>query len=330
DRRRRLHRLDHRKGSRGGRAHTGHPRLAALRPAGLRQGPDLLRGRHRRPRPRREGRRGAPRHRLHDPHGCPHRGAGVGGEALRVLPRQRREVAGAVRPARFARQAAGAVLLQRVPLRQERGLRGRRGLPARAALAVRPHQAGHGDGAHRHGGGHGPARDRPALLQPDRFRPRPRVRHLRARAVARAGPAGDGGAGTQGRVHDHRDRAPDAGRDRHPRLHPRVGPGPGPRRRRRALRRGADRGAGAEHGHQHRHRRRRHRPGAGQVVRAGVRQGGPAAGGAAAPGGRRRCLRQRRQGARRPGLDVVADHRRRDRVGTRMGPAPEVGPRLRL
>ena len=44
-------------------------------------------------------RRRAPRPRRHHPHGRADRGPGVGGEALRVLPRQRREVAGAVRPA---------------------------------------------------------------------------------------------------------------------------------------------------------------------------------------------------------------------------------------
>ena len=81
--------------------HTpGHPRLPPHRAAGVRPGPDLLRGRHRRPRAARADRRGAPRHRVHDPHGGADRGPGVGGEALRVLPRQRRQVAGAVRRAR--------------------------------------------------------------------------------------------------------------------------------------------------------------------------------------------------------------------------------------
>ena len=65
--------------------------------------------------------------------------------------------------------------------------------PARPGLAVRPDQADDGAGPRGHGGGDRPARDHPALLQPDRLRPRPRVRHLRQGALARARPAGDGG-----------------------------------------------------------------------------------------------------------------------------------------
>ena len=54
-----------------------------------------------------------------------------------------------------------------------------RGRPARARLAVRPDQADDGAGPRGHGGRHRAARDHPALLQPDRLRPRPRVGHLR-------------------------------------------------------------------------------------------------------------------------------------------------------
>ena len=60
--------------------------------------------------------------------------------------------------------------------------------------------------------------------------------------VARARPAGDGGARAEGRVHDHRHRPPDPRRHRHPRLHPRLGPGAGARARGRAVRRRARRG----------------------------------------------------------------------------------------
>ena len=56
--------------------------------------------------------------------------------------------------------------------------------PLDAELAVRPDQADDRAGARGHGGRHRPARDHPALLQPDRLRPRPRVRHLRQGAVA--------------------------------------------------------------------------------------------------------------------------------------------------
>ena len=119
------------------------------------------------------------------------------------------------------------------------GLRGPRGRPARAQLAVRPHQADDGAGAAGHGGRHRAARHHPALLQPDRLRPRPRVRHLRQGAEPRARPAGHGGARAEGLLHDHRHGAPHPRRHRHPRLHPRVGPGPGPRPRRREVRRGA-------------------------------------------------------------------------------------------
>ena len=46
-----------------------------------------------------------------------------------------------------------------------------------------------------HGRGHRPARGDPALLQPDRLRPRPRVRRLRPRALPRARPADAGRTG---------------------------------------------------------------------------------------------------------------------------------------
>ncbi len=68
----------------------------------------------------RPDRRRAPRPRRDDPHGGADHGAGVGRAALRVLPRQRRQVAGALRPARRARQAAGAVLLLGVAVRASR------------------------------------------------------------------------------------------------------------------------------------------------------------------------------------------------------------------
>ena len=58
------------------------------------------------------------------------------------------------------------------------------------------------------------AGDHPALLQPDRLRPRPRVRDLRQGALPRPRPAGDGGPRAEGRVHDHRHRPPDARRHR--------------------------------------------------------------------------------------------------------------------
>ena len=194
-------------------------------PLVVRQGPDLLRGRHRRPGAAAPDRRRAPRHRRDHPHGRADRGAGVGREALRVLPRQRREVARALRRAeQRSGKHPGAVLLLGVALRDQGRLRGHRGGPARPAVAVRPDQADDGAGPPGHGGRDRPARDHPALLQPDRLRPRPRVRHLRQGAVARPRPAGDGGARPEGRVHDHRHRAPDPRRHRHPRLHPRLGP----------------------------------------------------------------------------------------------------------
>ena len=62
--------------------------------------------------------------------------------------------------------------------------------------------------------------------------------------------------GHQGRVHDHRHRAPDPRRHRHPRLHPRLGPGAGPRAGGRAVRRRAGRRRSAERRDQHRYRRR--------------------------------------------------------------------------
>ena len=92
------------------------------------------------------------------------------------------------------------------PVRAEGRLRGRRVRPAGAHVAVRPDQADDGAGPPGHGGRDRAARDHPALLQPDRLRPGPRVRHLRQGAVARPRPAGDGGARAEGLVHDHRHR----------------------------------------------------------------------------------------------------------------------------
>ena len=138
-----LHRLDHRQGARGGRPHAGHPRLAADRAPRLRRRPDLLRGRHRRPGAAGPDRGGAPRPRRHDPHGGAHHRARVGRAALRVLPRQRRQVARAVRRPRGPRQAPDAVLVVRLPVRRPgRGLRGAGGRRARPAVAVRPHRSG--------------------------------------------------------------------------------------------------------------------------------------------------------------------------------------------
>ena len=82
DRRRRLHRLDDGQGSGGGGPHARRARLAADGPAGLRRRPDLLRGRHRRPRAAGPDRRGAPRPRRHHPHGGAHHRARVGRAAL--------------------------------------------------------------------------------------------------------------------------------------------------------------------------------------------------------------------------------------------------------
>ena len=75
-----------------------------------------------------------------------------------------------------------------------------------------------------------PARADPALLQPDRLRPGPGVRRLRARALARARPAGPGRHRPARRVRDDRHRPPDQGRHRRPRLPARLGPRPGARR----------------------------------------------------------------------------------------------------
>ena len=141
-RRCRLHRFDHGQGAGGGRPRPGDPRLAADRTAGLRPRPDLLRGRHRRPGAGRPDRRGAPRPRRDHPHGRPDRGARVGRAALRVLPRQRRQVAGALRPARAARQAAGAVLQLGQPVRRQGRLRGHRGRPARRPARRTPGPSG--------------------------------------------------------------------------------------------------------------------------------------------------------------------------------------------
>ena len=254
-RRRRLHRVDHGQGAGGGRAHAGHPRLAAERAAGLRPRPDLLRGRHRRPRA------AAPDRRRSTPTStrpstwppgswCPSRSSSPTSTTATTSPSRsscstsstRSASRGCCSPARPA------------STRTKDGFEVDRGRPARPAVAVRADQADDGAGPRGHGGGHRPARDHPALLQPDRLRPRPRVRHLRQGALARARPAGDGGPRAEGLVHDHRHRAPDPRRHRHPRLHPRLGPGAGPRPRRRAVRRGARRGRRAEHGHQRRHR----------------------------------------------------------------------------
>ena len=124
-------------------------------------------------------------------------------------------------------------------LRAQAGVRGRGVRRPRARVAVRPHQADDGDGAGGHVARDRAAGDHPALLQPDRLRPRPRVRDLRQGALARPRPAGDGGPRHQGHVHDHRDRSPHPRRHRHPRLHPRVGPRPGPRASGREVRRRA-------------------------------------------------------------------------------------------
>ena len=91
---------------------------------------------------------------------------------------------------RGARQAAGGLLQLGVAVRHRRRLRGGRAGPARPALAVRPHQADGRADPRGHGRGHRAPGADPALLQPDRLRPGPGVRRLRARALARAGPAG--------------------------------------------------------------------------------------------------------------------------------------------
>ena len=123
-------------------SHPGHPRLAAERAEGVRARPDLLRGRHGRPGAAAADRRGAPRPRRDHPHGGADRGAGVRGAALRVLPRQRREVARDVRRAQQPRPEPGAVLQLGEPVRHQGGLRGRRVRPARADLAVRAGPSG--------------------------------------------------------------------------------------------------------------------------------------------------------------------------------------------
>ena len=65
--------------------------------------------------------------------------------ALRVLPRQRGQVAGAVRPAGEARQAADPLLVDGVPLRADPGVRGHGGRRRRPDVAVRAHEADDGD-----------------------------------------------------------------------------------------------------------------------------------------------------------------------------------------
>ena len=127
-----------------------------------------------------------------------------------------------------------------------------------------------------------PARGDPALLQPDRLRPRPDDRHLRQGAVARPRPARAGRPRPAGRLHDHRHRPPDARRHRHPRLHPRLGRRPGPRARDREVRRGDRPRRRAQRRHQRRARRGRVRARAGLDLRAGLRSRGAGARGAAA------------------------------------------------
>ncbi len=271
-RRRRLHRLDNCEGTRGGRPHAGHPRLAPQRSPRVRARSHLLRGRHRRPAAAASHRRRAPRSRRHHPHGGPDRRARVGREALRVLPRQRRQVAGDVRRAHRPRDHPGALLLLGQPLRDQGGLRGHRGGPGRPGVAVRADQADDRAGPHRPRRRHRPARGHPALLQPDRLRPGPGVRHLRQGAVPRARPAGAGRARAEAVVHDHRHRPAQPRRHRTARLHPRLGPGPRPRARHREVRRGHRRGRRAEHHHQPRHGRGRDRPRARRVLRAGLRR----------------------------------------------------------
>ena len=126
---------------------------------------------------------------------------GVGGEAVRVLPRQRREVAGAVRPARRSSASRGCCSPPRprcTPIKDDFEVTEDDPLdpPSPYARTKRMIEQVLEDMAARHR----PARDHPALLQPDRLRPRPRVRHLRQGAVARARPAGDGRARAEGRA----------------------------------------------------------------------------------------------------------------------------------
>ena len=76
--------------------------------------------------------------------------------------------------------------------------------------------------------------------------------------------------GQKDALHDHRHRAPDPRRHRHPRLHPRVGPRPRSRRGGRAVRQGPCGGGRAERDHQRRHRRGCHRARADRRVRERV------------------------------------------------------------
>ena len=161
------------------------PRLAAHRPAGLRHGPDLLRGRHRRPRPARAGSSTS------TPTSTPP-STWPPGSSSRSRWRSPTSTTATTSRSRWScstswsrsasrgccspRSASLYAIKDDFEVTEER--------PARPGVAVRPHQADDRAGARGHGGGHRPARDHPALLQPDRLRPRPRVRHLRQGALA--------------------------------------------------------------------------------------------------------------------------------------------------
>ena len=119
DRRRRLYRLDDGEGAGAGRAHARSSSTRCSPGRTLRAGPDLLRGRHRRP--------GLIR-RIVDEH--PDLDATIHMAARIVVPesvekpyeyykRQRRQVARALRRAQRRRQAAGALLLVGVALRDQ-------------------------------------------------------------------------------------------------------------------------------------------------------------------------------------------------------------------
>ena len=140
--------------------------------------PDLLRGRHRRPRAARAGSStstptSTPPSTWPPGSSCPESVA----QPVRVLPRQRRPSRWSSSTSWCARQAAGAVLVLRVAVRApSRASRSPRRTPldppspyARTKRMMEQVLAGHGR-RHRPAGGD------PALLQPDRLRPRPRVR----------------------------------------------------------------------------------------------------------------------------------------------------------
>ena len=146
-------------------------------------------------------------------------------QPLRVLPRERRQIAGALPHPPAPGHGRRGLQLLRLDLRRRARLHGHRRLAAQTEQPLCAHQVHDGNdpaGFLRAYDMHGIAL---RYFNPIGADPKMRSGIHMSKPLARAGQAGGYGAGQAAGVRDHRHGLAHPRRHGHPRLHPRLGPG---------------------------------------------------------------------------------------------------------